>query len=90
MTSLASISLAGMRSAQTALSASAAGIANAAAPAAPQPVPESPVGAAAVASEQNLARDLLGMLQARNALLANAAVFRTASATTSTLIDLHG
>lgn len=86
MSELASISLAGMRSAQTALSASAAGVARAAMPgASPVPADARP----APAPDENLTRDLLGMLQARNALLANAAVFRTASATSATLIDLQ-
>ncbi|MEP7102029.1 MAG: flagellar basal body rod protein [Burkholderiales bacterium] len=96
MNPLASTSLSGMSAAQTAMSASAFNIAglnvdgfrrqqvqqSAVAPAGVT----SSVGQAVSASEDMVA-DVVGLLQAKNAFLANLAVFKTSTRMTGALLD---
>lgn len=99
MSSLASISLSGMNAAQTALDASAHNIANGnTAGFKRQLVVQStaPNGGATTALTQApdvgnaLESDIVGQLSAKNAFLANLAVFRTANRMLGSLLNQHG
>lgn len=96
MTSLASIAVSGMNAAQTLLNASAHNIANLdSAGFRRQEVVQTPQAGGGVsatvtrASAQgpSLEADVVAQLQAKNAFLANLAVFKTAHAITGTLLD---
>jgi flagellar hook protein FlgE len=99
MSPIASISLSGMNAAQTALSASAFNIANLGTDGFRRQHVEqtslAPAGVsttlrtAAVPSE-DLATDLVGMLQAKNSFLANLAVFKTSSQMAGALLNVTG
>ena len=99
MSSLASISLSGLRAAQTAMSASAFNIANLdTAGFRRQQVQQfavEPAGVTAIVDQasapgSDMAREVVGLLQAKNALLANVAVFKAADATAGAWLDLYG
>jgi flagellar basal body rod protein FlgG len=97
MTSILSTSLSGINAAQLSMSASAANIANlgvdgfrreqvhlsAAAPAGVTAT----LGQAASPGE-DLAADVVGLLEGKNAMLANLAVFKSAARTTGSLLDV--
>lgn len=99
MTSILSTSLSGINAAQLSMSASATNIANlgvdgfrreqvqlsAAAPAGVTAT----IGQAASPGEDLLA-DVVGLLQGKNAMLANLAVFKTGARTTGSLLDILG
>lgn len=99
MTSILSTSLSGINAAQLSMSASATNIANlgvdgfrreqvqlsAAAPAGVTAT----VGQAASPGE-DLVADVVGLLQGKNAMLANLAVFKSAARTTGSLLDILG
>ena len=97
MTSILSTSLSGINAAQLSMSASATNIANLGvdgyrreqvqlSAAAPTGVMAT-LGQAASPGE-DLAADVVGLLQGRNAMLANLAVFRSGSRTTGSLLDI--
>lgn len=99
MTSISSISLSGMNAAQTALSASAFNIANLGtdgfrrqqveqASAAPAGV-SATLGPAPERGEA-VVTDMVDMLQAKNAFLANLTVFKTSAKMTGTLLNAIG
>ncbi len=99
MTSILSTSLSGINAAQLSMSASAANIANlgvdgfrraqvqlsAAAPAGVTAT----IGQAAIPGD-DLVADVVGLLQGRNAMLANLAVFKSGARTTGSLLDVLG
>ena len=96
MTSISSISLSGMNAARTALSASAFNIANLGTDGfRRQQVEQTPVAPAGVSATLGQAAvpgnaivtDLVDMLQAKNAFLANLAVFKTSDQMTRSLLD---
>jgi len=99
MTSISSISLSGMNAAQTALSASAFNIANLGTDdfrrqrveqtSTVQPGVSATLGQAAVPGDA-MVTDLVDMLQAKNAFLANLAVFKTSAKLAGTLLDTIG
>jgi flagellar hook-associated protein FlgK len=98
MNPLASIASSGMNAARTQLSASANNIANAQTPGyqrqdvVQQADPAGGVSASTVRSsgEQNtLVHDVVQQLQAKNAFLANLAVFRSNTQMMGTLVNLH-
>ena len=99
MSSISSISLSGMNAAQTALSASAFNIANLGTDGfrrqqveqtsvAPAGV-NATVGQASVPGDA-MVTDMVDMLQANNAFLANLAVFKTSAKMAGTLLDAVG
>ena len=99
MSSISSIGLSGMNAAQTALSASAFNIANLGTdgfrrqqveqtPVVPSGVSAS-LGQAAVPGDA-MVTDMVDMLQAKNAFLANLAVFKTNAKLAGTLLDTIG
>lgn len=99
MTSISSLSLSGMNAAQTALSASAYNIANLdvvgfrrqqveQASAAPSGV--STMARPTQTAGDAIPTDLVDMLQAKNAFLANLAVFKTGARMTGTLLSAVG
>jgi flagellar hook-associated protein FlgK len=96
MSSLSSIALSGMNAAQTALEASASNVANAATPGYKRRevvnTPQSGGGVTATvrASDQegtSLEADAVSQLQAKNAFLANLAVFKTGNKLAGALLD---
>jgi flagellar hook protein FlgE len=96
MSSISSIALSGMQAAQTQLNAAASNVANAqTAGYQRREVQQSPqadggVGTQVVASAQQgpaLETDLVAQLQAKNAFLANLAVFKTSNAMAGALLD---
>ena len=96
MSSISSIALSGMSAAQTALEASASNVANASTPgyrrreALTAQAPQGGVTTSVqVASQEGpaLETDLVAQLQAKNAFLANLAVFKTGNAMAGALID---
>jgi flagellar hook-associated protein FlgK len=96
MSSLSSIALSGMNAAQTALEASASNVANASTPGYKRRevvnTPQSGGGVTATvrASDQegtSLEADAVSQLQAKNAFLANLAVFKTGNKLTGALLD---
>ena len=96
MSSISSIALSGMSAAQTALDASASNIANASTPgykrreAVNTASPQGGVAASVQrATEEGpaLETDLVAQLQAKNAFLANLAVFKTGNAMAGALLD---
>ena len=96
MSSVSSISLSGMNAAQTALSASAFNIANLGTDGfCRQQVEQTSVAPAGVSATLGQAAvpgnaivtDLVDMLQAKNAFLANLAVFKTSAKLAGTLLD---
>ncbi len=96
MTSASAIAMSGMQAASMALGASAHNIANAGTDGfRRQSVAYSQMPGGGVTTQidraavpgQALERDVVGQLSAKNAFLANLAVFRTASAMQGTLID---
>lgn len=98
MASISSIALGGMHAAMTALQSSAHNIANAGSTAGfgrqqLQQTAEAAGGVAASVEQTpagtSLERDVVGQLVAKNAFLANLAVFRTADQMAGTLLDLH-
>ncbi len=87
MSSVMATSLSGMQAAQSALDVAAHNIANAQTPGfRRQPSPQ------ALASDggEALATDLVGQLVAKNAFLANLAVFKAADQMAGTLLDVRG
>ncbi len=99
MTSIPSISLSGMNAAQTSMSASAFNIANLGVNGfrreQVQQSTVSPAGVTATigraaAPGDDMATDLVGLLQAKNFFLANLAVFKTSANTSGTLLDIFG
>jgi len=99
MSSISSISLSGMNAAQTALSASAFNIANLGTDGfRRQQVEQTSVAPAGVSATVGLASvpgdamatDMVDMLQAKNAFLANLAVFKTSAKMAGTLLDTIG
>jgi len=99
MNTLASTSLSGMTAAQTAMSASAFNIAGLNVDGfRRQQVQHSTVTPAGVTSSvgqavpaaDDMITDVVGLLQARNAFLANLAVFKTSAGMTGTLLDTLG
>ena len=92
MNSIASIALSGMTTAQTAMSASAFGIARRGVDGLRRP-PDVPTGGSArsaepaAASPDDMTSDVVGLLQAKNAFLANLAVFKTSDRMTGALLD---
>jgi flagellar hook protein FlgE len=96
MSSVAAIAVSGLHAAQSALSVAGHNIANAATPgfrrqvALPQTQPEGgttvQIGRAE-AEGAELATDLVGLVQAKHAFVANLAVFKTADAMTGALLD---
>lgn len=87
MSSLSAVGLSGMNAAQTALSDSAGRIASVAV--APSQVRSPSAGAASSAASLALADDMIRQLQARNAFLANLAVFRSGDAMAGALLNLR-
>ncbi|RFO98453.1 flagellar basal body rod protein [Rhodoferax lacus] len=96
MASIGSIALSGMNAAQTQLNASANNVANAQTEGYKRqevlqtPQGEGGVSASVVASKQSgpaLETDLVNQLQAKNAFLANLAVFKTGNAMAGALLD---
>lgn len=98
MNSLSSISLSGMNAAQTQLSASANNIANSMTPGyqrqdvVQQADPAGGVSSSIVRSsgeQEAMVQDVVQQLQAKNAFLANLAVFRSSDQMMGTLVNLH-
>lgn len=96
MTSTSSIALSGMKAAQTALDTSASNVANAATPGYKRrevvntQQPDGGVIATVRASGQegaSLEADAVSQLQAKNAFLANLAVFKTTNKMSGALLD---
>ncbi len=100
MSSINAISLSGLQAAQTALQASAGNLANSATPGYRRQElvqAEAPGGgvaarvtrsdAGAVTAGAALATDVVAQLQAKNAFLANLAVFKTANAMAGALLE---
>lgn len=99
MSSVSAIALSGMNAAQTSLQANAHNIANSAtAGFRRQQVEQSSVPSGGVSTtltradetEDEMATDLVGLLQSKNAFLANLAVFRTSDRMAGSLLDLAG
>ena len=99
MTSLSSISLSGMNAAQTSMSASASNIANLGVDGfRRQQVVQSTDSSAGVSTTviqantpgEDIATDMVGLLQAKNAFLANLAIFKTSAQMSGTLLDTLG
>jgi flagellar basal body rod protein FlgC len=99
MSSISSISLSGMNAAQTVLSASAFNIAKLGADSfRRQQVEQTSVAPAGVSAllgraavpGDAMVTDLVDMLQAKNAFLANLAVFKTSAKLAGTLLDTIG
>jgi flagellar basal body rod protein FlgC len=99
MNSISSISLSGMNAAQTSMSASAFNIANPGIDGSRrEQVQQSTVSPAgitanvghAVRTGDDSVTDMVGMLQAKNAFLANLAVFKTGAGMTGTLLATLG
>ena len=97
MTSILSTSLSGINAAQISMSASATNIANLGVDGfrreQVQLEAAAPAGVTATVSQaatpgEDLAADVVGLLQGKNAMLANLAVFRSASRTTGALLDV--
>jgi flagellar hook-associated protein FlgK len=99
MTAVSAIAVSGLEAAQAALSVAGHNIANAATPAfrrqvaVQQAVPE---GGTAVRIERaaiegdDLASDVVGLMEAKHGFFANLAVFKTADAMTGSLLDAVG
>ncbi len=96
MTSISSIALSGMNAAQTSLNASAHNIANANTPEfRRQTITQTAQAGGTVATTltnanvegSSLATDVVAQLQAKNAFLANLAVFKTSNAMAGALLD---
>ncbi len=99
MTSLPSIALSGMNAAQTTLGAAANNVANALTDGyhrqtvVQSPLPAGGVGTAIATAPEAGARleaDMVGMLQAKNAFLANLATFKAADQAMGSLLDIAG
>lgn len=96
MTSISSIALSGMNAAQTSLNASAHNIANVNTPGfRRQTVTQTELSGGAVSTTlanaslegSSLETDMVAQLQAKNAFLANLAVFKTSNAMAGALLD---
>ena len=99
MSSISSISLSGMRAAQTSLSVSAFNVANLGTDGfrrqqvertATAPAGVSTTLGRASAPGDAIATDLVGMLQAKNAFLANLSIFKASAQMAGTLLDTLG
>ncbi|MEP6873726.1 MAG: flagellar basal body rod protein [Burkholderiales bacterium] len=96
---MSSVSLSGMNAAQTAMSASAFNIANLGVDGfrreQVQQSTVSPAGVTATVDQaaapgEGMVTDMVGLLEAKNAFLANLAVFKTSARMTGTLLDALG
>jgi len=99
MSSVSALALSGMNAAQTSLQANAHNIANLATPSfRREQVQQASVPAGgvrttltqAVGAGDDMATDVVGLLQSKNAFLANLAVFRTSDRMAGSLLDLAG
>jgi len=99
MSSVSALALSGMNAAQTSLQANAHNIANLATSGfRRQQVQQNSVPAGGVSTTltqasdtgDDMATDLVGLLQSKNAFLANLAVFRTSDRMAGSLLDLAG
>jgi len=99
MTSILSTSLSGINAAQLSMSASATNIANLGVNGfrreQVQLSADAPAGVTATLGQaaspgEDLAADVVGLLQAKNAMLANVAVFKSAARTTGPLLAVFG
>jgi len=97
MTSLLSTSLSGIAAAQVSMSASAANIANLGVDgyrreqvqlSAAEPAGVTATVGRAASPGEDLIADVVGLLQGKNAMLANLAVFKTGERTTGSLLDV--
>lgn len=97
MTSILSTSLSGINAAQISMSASATNIANLGVDgfrreqvhfSAAAPAGVTATLGQATSPGEDLPADVVGLLQGRNAMLANLAVFKTGSRTTGSLLDI--
>lgn len=99
MSSVSAIALSGMNAAQTGLQANAYNVANLATPGFRRAqVQQTSLSAGGVSTTLTrtsdagdaMPTDLVGLLQSKNAFLANLAVFRTSDRMTGSLLDLAG